>query len=565
MPLKIEKVKYSGKINETPLGTQKVVVGGQAAYPFHDFEGALPNKPKFALQVWDVNPEDSFPPPLAEAYAGVLGDPAAWAKKAVDYGADIISLHLKSSDPNGADTGPEEAVETVGKVLAAVDVPVIVFGVDNADKDNKTLSAVAAAFPNKNLVLGPLTDKNYKQIGAQALAYGHSVIARTPIDVNLAKQLNILLMDLGLKNDKILIDPNTGGLGYGMEYCYSVMERITIAALIQADDKLQQPIVNILGEEIWKLKEVNQLTAEHPALGDQFSRGVLMETTEAVSLLGAGSSLLVMAHPATLRLVRDYVDSMFEGGDIVAEEFDVPITDLGGVAEPASGKKAEAPAAAPAPAAEVKKAEAPPAPAAEIKKAEPATAPVEEKKAEAPPAPAVEEKKSEPPAHPAPVEEKKPEPSPASVEEKKAEPAPAPVEEKKPEPAPASVEEKKAEPAPAPVEEKKPEPAQASVEEKKAEPAPAPVEEKKPEPAPASVEEKKAEPAPAPVEEKKPESAPAPVEEKRAEASPTTHKKKDRHEAEYPSEPYVFVKPEFLVSTQIINELDRVHMRTPRY
>ncbi|MDR1051633.1 MAG: acetyl-CoA decarbonylase/synthase complex subunit delta [Deltaproteobacteria bacterium] len=547
MTLKIEKVKYSGKINETPLGTQKVVVGGQAAYPFHDFEGALPNRPKFALQVWDVNPEDSFPPPLAEAYAGVLGDPAAWAKKAVDYGADIISVHLKSSDPNGADTGPEEAVDTVGRVLAAVDVPVIVFGVDNADKDNKTLSAVAEAFPNKNLVLGPLTDKNYKQIGAQALAYGHSVIARTPIDVNLAKQLNILLMDLGLKNDKILIDPNTGGLGYGMEYCYSVMERITIAALIQADDKLQQPIVNILGEEIWKLKEVNQLTAEHPVLGDQFSRGVLMETTEAVSLLSAGSSLLVMAHPATLRLVRDYVDSMFEGGDIVAEEFDVPITDLGGVAEPASGKKAEAPAAAAAPAAEVKKAEAPPAPApVKEKKPEPAPAPVEEKKTEAPPAPA-------------PVKEKKPEPAPAPVEEKKAEPAPAPVEKKKPEPAPAPVEEKKTEAPPVP----------APVEEKRAEPAPAPVEEKKTEapPAPAPVEEKKPEPAPSPVEEKKTEAppVPAPVEEKRAEASPTTHKKKDRHEAEYPSEPYVFVKPEFLVSTQIINELDRVHMRTPRY
>lgn len=329
MSFEIKTVKYGGKINQTPLGTEKIIIGGQEAYSFHDFEGKLPNKTKLALQVWDINPGETYDGPLSEAFAGVLDDPAAWAKKAVEYGADIVSLHLKSSDPNDLNTGPQEAVANVKKVLDVVNVPVIVFGVDNFDKDKDTLSAVAEAFSGKNLILGPVTDKNYKAIGAQALAYGHSVIARTPIDVNLAKQLNILLMDLGITPDKILIDPNTGGLGYGMEYCYSVMERINMAALIQSDDKLQQPIVNFLGEEIWKTKETHQLTAEYPTLGDRACRGVLMEVTEAVALLSAGTSLLVMAHPTSLKLVRDYIDLVTDGGAVKADGLpDVPITAL---------------------------------------------------------------------------------------------------------------------------------------------------------------------------------------------------------------------------------------------
>ncbi|MDR1111230.1 MAG: acetyl-CoA decarbonylase/synthase complex subunit delta [Deltaproteobacteria bacterium] len=329
MSFQINTVKYAGKINQTPLGQSKVVIGGQEAYTFHDFEGKLPNKAKLALQVWDTDPGESYEGPLGEAFAGVLNDPAAWAKKAVEYGADIVSLHLKSSDPNDKNSGPAEAVANVKKVLEAVSVPVIVFGVDNADKDKDTLSAVAEACSGKNLILGPVSDKNYKAIGAQALAYGHSVIARTPIDVNLAKQLNILLMDLGITPDKILIDPNTGGLGYGMEYCYSVMERINMAALIQADDKLQQPIINILGEEIWKTKETHQPTAEFPTMGDRVCRGVLMEVTEAVSLLSAGTSLLVMAHPTSLKLVRQYIDLVTDGGEVKAEGLpSVPITQL---------------------------------------------------------------------------------------------------------------------------------------------------------------------------------------------------------------------------------------------
>ena len=326
MAFQIPTVKYSGKINEVPLGPAGLRVGGQNAYSFHTFEGAFPNRPLIALDVWDYDPGEELAAPLAEAFKGVLGDPGAWAKKCVEYGADLVCLHLKSSDPNGANTGPAEAVASVQKVLDAVTVPVIVMGVDNKDKDAETLAAVAEKFTGRKLILGPVTDKNYKQIGAQALAYGHTVIARSPIDVNLAKQLNILLTGLGLPKDKIIGDPTTGGLGYGMEYGYSVIERTTMAALVQQDDALQQPLISFFGEDIWKCKEANLPAAEHPELGEAQCRGVSMEVTEAVAVLGAGVSILSMRHPASLKLVREYIKLAYDGGAVEGGLPEVPVT-----------------------------------------------------------------------------------------------------------------------------------------------------------------------------------------------------------------------------------------------
>jgi acetyl-CoA decarbonylase/synthase complex subunit delta len=256
-----------------------------------------------------------------------LNDPALWAKKAVEYGADLISLELVSSDPNDLDTSPQHAVDTVTKVLGAINVPLIVCGVDNKDKDVETLSLVAEKFQNKNFILGPVTEKNYRQLGAQALAYGHSIIAKTPIDVNLAKQLNVLLMDLGVTADKILIDPTISGLGYGLEYTYSIMERIVMAALVQQDDKLQQPIISSIGRETWKCKEANLPTAGNETMGNQTCRGVLMEVATAVSFLAAGASIIIFSHPESLNIVRSYIDGVVDGGAIRAEKIpEVPIT-----------------------------------------------------------------------------------------------------------------------------------------------------------------------------------------------------------------------------------------------
>jgi acetyl-CoA decarbonylase/synthase complex subunit delta len=320
LSFEVNKVKYRGKINEVPLGTQRILTGGQTAYNFHDFEGVFPHKPLLGLQVWDMDPGEEFAGPLRDAFPGVLDDPAAWARTAAAYGADFLSLELVSTNPNDQDSPPGKAVETVGLVLEAIDVPLLVNGVDNKDKDVETLSPIAEAFEGKNLIIGPVGDKNFKQIGAQAMAYGHTLLAKSPIDVNLAKQLNILLMDLGVGPDKILIDPTVSALGYGLEYTFSIIERIVTAALVQQDDKLQQPIVCPIGLENWKCKEANSPPApgENDAVGPKIPLGVLMEATTAVSFLTAGASLVAFGHPLSLSIVRSYMDAVINGGPIKA-------------------------------------------------------------------------------------------------------------------------------------------------------------------------------------------------------------------------------------------------------
>jgi acetyl-CoA decarbonylase/synthase complex subunit delta len=271
----------------------------------------MPNQPRIAMEVWDIDPGDDWAGPAKEPFKDVLGDPVAWAKKCVnEFGADAIALILVSTDPNGANASAEAAAATAKKVADAIDVPLIVYGTSNVDKDAEVLPAVAEACQGKHLVIGPVQDKNYKKIGAAALGYNHTLSANSPIDVNLAKQLNILLGQLGVKDTNILVDPTTGGLGYGMEYCYSVMERDRMAALTQEDEKLQLPIINYMGQEVWKVKECKQTNEEAPQLGDQAKRGILMEAVTAASLLMAGSDLLIMRHPESVKLAKSLIQEI---------------------------------------------------------------------------------------------------------------------------------------------------------------------------------------------------------------------------------------------------------------
>jgi acetyl-CoA decarbonylase/synthase complex subunit delta len=193
-------------------------------------------------------------------------------------------------------------------------VPLIIWGTASVEKDEEVLKKIAEECQGKNLILGPVEDKNHKGIGAAAMGFGHTVISSSPIDVNLAKQCNILLENLGVPMDKMIIDPTTGGLGYGLEYSYSVMERIRMAALAQGDDKLQLPLINNLGNEVWKCKEAKQPVDEAPTLGDPEKRGILMEAVGAVAYLMGGSDVLIMRHPESIRLVKSYIDLVYDGG-----------------------------------------------------------------------------------------------------------------------------------------------------------------------------------------------------------------------------------------------------------
>jgi len=302
----IQKVAYTGKIKETKLGKgpKAVTVGGETSYPFHLFEGAMPNPPRIAMEVYDIVPEDWAEAAL-EPFKDVVNDPVAWAKKcAENYGADLICLQLVSTDPNGLNRSGEEAAQTAKKVASAVDVPVIVWGSGNAEKDTDTLRKVAETCDGMNLTIGPVAEDNYKQVGAGAIGYKHTAIASTPIDINLAKQLNILLGNLGVPDGQIIVDPTTGGLGYGIEYTYSVMERDRMAALTQQDERLQFPILCNMAKEVWKTKEAKTPTGQVPALGDAKKRGILMEAVTGVVLLLAGADVLVMRHPEAVKLVR---------------------------------------------------------------------------------------------------------------------------------------------------------------------------------------------------------------------------------------------------------------------
>lgn len=316
MALKIFKESYTGSIKEITLGKGKkaVTVGGETCYPFYNFEGDMPHKPVIAMEVWDTEP-DEWPEAALSNFKDVVSDPAAWAKKCVDeFGAEIIVLQLISTDPNDKDTSPDDAAATVKKVLGAIDVPLIVWGTLNPEKDEAVLKKVAEETHGKNLILGPVEDKNHKGIGASALGFGHSLVASSPIDVNLAKQVNILLENLGMPTDQIIIDPTTGGLGYGLEYTYSVMERLSMAALTQGDDKLQLPIINNLAEEIWKCKEAKLSADEAPTLGDPEKRGILMEAVSAVIYLMSGANVLIMRHPEAIRLTKSFIDLALNGG-----------------------------------------------------------------------------------------------------------------------------------------------------------------------------------------------------------------------------------------------------------
>ena len=303
-------VNYSGKIRETSLGNgaQIVKVGGEATMPFQLYEGAMPNKPLIAMDVLDVKP-DEWPDSLARHFAGVMDNPVEWAKKCVaDYQAEAICLSMVSTDPNGLNRSAAEAAKMAAEVIKNIEVPVILWGCGNADKDTETLREITAMIGDKKVCLAPLSDANYRSIGATAMAFQHSMVAASPIDVNLAKQLNILLENLGVSLDGVLIDPSIGALGYGIEYTYSVMERIRLAAMTQKDEKLQVPFICNLGREVWKTKETRM--ASDNMIGDQERRGVLREAITASCMLMAGGEVLIMRHPQAISLTKAMIDGL---------------------------------------------------------------------------------------------------------------------------------------------------------------------------------------------------------------------------------------------------------------
>ena len=293
--------------------TSTVTVGGETTLPFYHFEGAMPNRPVVAMEVWDVPAED-WAEAVRAPFADVLADPAAWAKTCVDeFGAELICLRLKGCDPNGADRSPAEAAATAKAIAEAVGVPLIVWGCGNDDKDNEVFPVVAEALSGENCLLGTITEDNYKTLTALGTAYGHKLIAESPVDINMAKQVNILALDVGFPAENLVIFPSTGALGYGLEYVYSIMERLRIAGL-KGDKVVAMPMLCDVGAEVWSVKEAKAPEDEVPGWGDAAVRGPLWEASTATVYLLAGADLLILRHPEAARLTKETIARLMGGG-----------------------------------------------------------------------------------------------------------------------------------------------------------------------------------------------------------------------------------------------------------
>ena len=317
MPVDLIKERYTTKVGEVVLGatkaeggtrSQTITVGGDSTLPFLHFEGEVPNRPVIAMEVQDMVPEWS--PEVTKNFKDVIGDPAAWAAKCVkEYGADLIYLKLNGADPERGNASPEDCAGTVKKVLGAVGVPLIVVGCGVEEKDNEVLPAVAEAAAGENLLLGVAKQDNYKTLTAACMVHKHCVIAQSPIDINIAKQLNILISEMNLPISRIVIDPSVGALGYGIEYTYSIMERIRIGALT-GDKMLSMPVICAIGYEAARAKEANAGVDQFPGWGELAERALLWEAMTSAAFLQAGGHIFVLRHPRSVALVKQSIGQL---------------------------------------------------------------------------------------------------------------------------------------------------------------------------------------------------------------------------------------------------------------
>lgn len=317
MAIEIPKEKWTGSVREITIGAtaedggtraKTLTVGGETTLPFLYHEGNMPHKPALAIEIRDRKPDD-WSPLLIEVWGDATENPGDWAKAAEDAGADLIYLVLSLTMADGEPNTAENAVRVVKEVLAATSLPLAIIGPGQAELDNELIVPVADATKGERILLGLCEEKNYRTCVAAALANDHLVQSKTPMDVNLSKQMIILIHDMGLPLERIMMDPTTGALGYGIEYGYSVMERLRLAAL-QGDSMTQQPMIVTPGEEAWKVKESKIGVGVPEAWGNWERRALEWEAVTASTLVFSGANILVLRHPKNLQRLRAMIDEL---------------------------------------------------------------------------------------------------------------------------------------------------------------------------------------------------------------------------------------------------------------
>ncbi|HMK60679.1 MAG TPA: acetyl-CoA decarbonylase/synthase complex subunit delta [Dissulfurispiraceae bacterium] len=302
---------FAGKVFAVDAGLdKKITFGGENVLPFHLFEGDVPNRPVVAYEIQDVPPAD-WPETIKKVYEGVSSDPVTWAKFCQDkLNARAIAIRLVGTHPDRENRSPEDAAKTVKDVLAAITVPLIILGSNHIEKDAAVLVAAAEAAKDKNCFLGKAQEENYKTIVAACMANNLKLIAMSQLDINLSKQLNILITQMGYNKENLVTDPMCSALGYGLDYTYSVMERIRLAALTQNDVTMQMPMLADVGINSWKAKESIATEAELPIGGTLEQRAIAWEAVTACALMIAGSELLIMRHPEAINAVEKFIDEL---------------------------------------------------------------------------------------------------------------------------------------------------------------------------------------------------------------------------------------------------------------
>jgi len=319
MPLPPLTEKYATGVNVVTIGATReeggtrqcsIKVGGAKTLPFMDVDGDKGLKPVIAMDVMDIVPEE-WPEVLAKPFKDVWNDPGKWAKACVEkYGADMICVKLDGIDPDKGNRTPEQAVETVKRVLDSVGCPLIVWGSENDEKDNLVMPKVSQALRGERCLLGTAKEDNYKVITAVCLADGHNLITLAPLDINLGKQVNILVTDLEFPLDRIVMFQTTGALGYGLEYAYTIQERQRLAALT-GDKMMMCPMICDCGHESWRAKEAKASDEDAPQWGPQALRGPAWEAATAAVLVQSGADILRMRHPDAVAAVKQLINQLW--------------------------------------------------------------------------------------------------------------------------------------------------------------------------------------------------------------------------------------------------------------
>ncbi len=304
---------FSSSIATVTIGTgdKAVKLGGVNVLPFYSFDAPIENAPKIGVEITDAGLEAYTQPGLKEFYAG-CNTPAEMAKKVESMeGASFICLHLEGADPNGENKSVEECVEIAKSVSDATDLPLVVMGCKNLEKDAELFTKISEALQGKNILVLSAREENYKSVGASAvLAYGQKVGAESAVDINLAKQLNVLLSQLGVAPSNIVMNAGSAAAGYGYEYVASTLDRIRAAALAQSDDQLQMPIITPVSTETWGVKESMMAESDMPEWGPAEERGIEMEITTAAACLAGGSDAVIMRHPAAVKAVAEMIAAL---------------------------------------------------------------------------------------------------------------------------------------------------------------------------------------------------------------------------------------------------------------